>query len=118
VNLDLTKFSFPFAALASITHRISGVVLFGLVGVALWILDLSLQSEAGFAYAESLITGEVGRFVLWASLAALAYHLCAGLKHLALDFHIGDSLEGGRIASYLSVTAAVALMVVAGVWLW
>ena len=28
INLDLTKFSFPIMAIASITHRITGVLLF------------------------------------------------------------------------------------------
>ncbi|MEC8021955.1 MAG: succinate dehydrogenase, cytochrome b556 subunit, partial [Pseudomonadota bacterium] len=28
INLDLTQFSFPLPALASITHRITGVILF------------------------------------------------------------------------------------------
>ena len=32
INLSLTKFSFPLAAIASITHRITGILLF--VGIA------------------------------------------------------------------------------------
>ena len=118
VNLDLTKFSFPFPALASITHRITGVLLFVAVGFALWLLDLSLQGEAGFRYVRDLMGTDAVKAGIWVGLAALSFHLCAGIKHLVLDFHVGDSLRGGRIASYLAAAASLVLMALAGVWLW
>lgn len=118
VNLDLTKFSFPFPAITSITHRITGVLLFVAVGFGLWLLDLSLHSEAGFRYVRDLMVTDAVKAGIWVALAALAFHLCAGVKHLVLDLHVGDSLQGGRIASYLATAASVALMALAGVWLW
>ena len=46
VNLDLTQFSFPFAALASITHRISGVILFVAIAFLLSWFCLLYTSDA------------------------------------------------------------------------
>ena len=41
VNLNLLAFSFPLAAIVSITHRITGVILFVGVAFALYALDMA-----------------------------------------------------------------------------
>ncbi|MGL1161857.1 succinate dehydrogenase, cytochrome b556 subunit, partial [Vibrio parahaemolyticus] len=38
VNLDLTTIRFPVTAIASILHRVSGVITFVAVGILLWLL--------------------------------------------------------------------------------
>ena len=48
VNLDISTIRLPLAAYASITHRISGVILFVGIGILLWMLDKSLSGPAGF----------------------------------------------------------------------
>lgn len=118
VNLDLTKFSFPLPALASITHRITGVILFVGIAFGLYALDLSLESPAGFAAAQGLMDGLIGKFIAWGLLTALGYHLVAGIKHLLLDWDIGDTLEGARTGTSIVIAAAVILSVLAGVWVW
>ncbi len=118
VNLALTKFRFPLAALASITHRITGVVLFVGMAVLLYLADLALTSEAGFIQAQTLLTLPLVKLVIWGVLAALIYHLVAGIKHLLLDFHIGDSKAGGQLGAVLSILIAIVLIALAGVWVW
>ena len=44
VNLNLFAFSFPLTAIVSITHRITGIILFGGVAFALYVLDMALAS--------------------------------------------------------------------------
>jgi succinate dehydrogenase / fumarate reductase cytochrome b subunit len=118
VNLDIGTIKLPITAIVSILHRISGVVLFGVVAVLLWMLDLSLSGEDGFAAIRDCLTSPVARVVLWACLAALAYHMVAGIRHLIMDLGVGESLEGGRLGAKLALVVAVVLILLAGVWVW
>jgi succinate dehydrogenase / fumarate reductase cytochrome b subunit len=118
VNLALTKFHFPIMAIASITHRITGVLLFVALAYLLWLLSLALSSEAGFAAASDYLAMPLPKLVLLAVLAALLFHFLAGLKHLVMDFHHWDSLEGGRRASQAVFVLTVIGTVLAGAWLW
>ncbi len=43
------------------------------------------------------------KLVLLAIVATLIYHFVAGIKHLLLDFDIGDTIEGGRLAAQLTI---------------
>ena len=118
VNLDLTKFAFPLPALASITHRVTGVVLF--VGIAFMLVafDRSVSSEAGYQDALAMMATPFGRFVTWGLLTALGYHLLAGIKHLFLDWDVGDTLAGARLGAQLVISGSVFLSLLAGVWVW
>ncbi|MDQ2075428.1 succinate dehydrogenase, cytochrome b556 subunit [Marinimicrobium sp. ABcell2] len=118
VNLDLTKFSFPLAAIVSILHRISGVFTFAGVAILLWLLDASLASEDRFFALQETLTQPLWQFVIWTVLAALAYHVVAGVRHMLMDVGIGESLKGGRRGAQLTVVLAVVLMILAGVWVW
>jgi succinate dehydrogenase / fumarate reductase, cytochrome b subunit len=117
VNLDLRTIHQPLAALASITHRVSGVIVF--VGIAglLYLLDISLTSEADFASLRDGL-GPVSKFLLWGVLSALAYHLIAGVKHLFLDIGIGESKEGGPRGAQITFALSIVLSVLVGMWVW
>ena len=120
VNLPLPILfaAMPVTALASILHRVTGVALFAGLFFLAYLLDLALADAAGFERASGIATSTGGKIVLWLVLSALGYHVFAGVKHLLLDFHIGDSLVGGRVGAWLSLAFAVASAVLAGVWLW
>lgn len=118
VNLDISTIKFPVTAVVSILHRISGVILFAAVAVLLWLLDASLDSESGFVAAQETLTSPFWQVVVWAVLAALAYHLVAGVRHLIMDCGIGESLKGGRLGARIALVTAAILIVLAGVWIW
>ncbi|WP_339897065.1 succinate dehydrogenase, cytochrome b556 subunit [uncultured Gilvimarinus sp.] len=118
VNLDLTTIKFPITAIVSILHRVSGVFIFAGVAVLLWMLDSSLSSEEGFAAVQDALASPVCKFIIWAVLAGLAYHLVAGVRHLIMDCGVGESFEGGRLGAKLVLVFAVILIVLAGVWVW
>lgn len=65
VNIDLTTIRFPLTAILSITHRITGVIIFIGVAILLYLLGLSLESEAGFAEAQQLLSSPLAKFVVW-----------------------------------------------------
>ncbi len=48
----------------------------------LYLLELSLQSESGFALVLELLDNVIVKFAAWAVLSGLLYHLIAGIKHL------------------------------------
>lgn len=118
VYLSLTSFRWPFAAIASITHRVTGVVLFVAIAYLLWLLDLALSSPAGFEEAAGVLAEPLPKLLLLAVLAALAYHVFAGIKHLVMDFHHWDSLEAGRRSAVGVFSLTAVATVLAGVWLW
>lgn len=118
VYLSLTQFKFPITAIASIVHRITGVLLFVGIAYLLWLLDLALGSEAGFAEAQSVLAQPLPKLVLIGVLGLLVYHLVAGVKHMIMDFHIGDSFEAASAASWVVFALSIVLTVALGVWIW
>lgn len=118
VNLDLTTIKFPVPALASITHRVAGVALFVAIPILLWMLDRSLASPESFAELKDLLATPLAKLVIWGILAFVIYHLVAGIKHLIMDWGIGETLEGGRRGAILTLVLSAVLILLAGVWVW
>ena len=113
---DLAAFAWPITAAASILHRATGVILFIGVGFGLYALDMSLSSEAGFETLKGMIASPFGKFVTWGLLTALGYHFVAGIKHLIMDFGVGETLEGSKFAAKLTLFFSTILAVLAGIW--
>ena len=118
VNLDLTTFRFPITAIASILHRVAGVILFFGSFILMVLLGMSLENEAGFADTLALLENGFVSFIVWGVLAALAYHFVAGVKHLFMDMGYGETLESGRLFAKASIAVASLLIVSAAVWVW
>ncbi len=119
VNLDLKTIQFPVTAIASILHRVSGVITFVAVGILLWLLGISLSSPEGFAHAASIMNSFFVKFIFWGILTALAYHVCGGIRHLLMDFgYIEESLAAGRLSAQVAIVLTVVLSILAGVFVW
>ena len=117
-NLNLLTIKWPLPAYTSILHRVSGVVIFLGLGGLLYMLQLSLASEQGFEEAQSLMSGALVKFAVWAMLSALLYHLIAGVKHLLMDLGVGETLEGGRTGAMATLVCGTVAIIAAGVWIW
>ncbi len=118
VNLEISTISFPLPAITSILHRISGIAFFVGAAFAVWFLQASLSSPEGFATATAAADHWLGKLILWGLLAALAYHLVMGIKHLIMDAGIGETREGGILFSKVALVISIVLIVLAGVWVW
>lgn len=116
-NLNLFKIHFPIPAIVSILHRISGFFLFLLIPAMLWLFQLSLN-PLGFDQIESWMSSFFVRMTFWVLLAALCFHLVAGIRHLLSDIHVGDTLKMGRLTAYFVFIIFIALATMAGIWLW
>lgn len=100
-------------AMASITHRVSGVVLFLLIPVMLWIFQASLSSAEGFA---NVFANPLVRFLAWVFVAAIGYHFVMGMKHLFADMGMNEELKSGRTAAIISFIIAALWVIGSFVW--
>ena len=117
-NLDLTTMQLPLTAKASILHRISGFALFFGMAFVLAALDMTLASEESFNQFKECLQSPVAKLITWGILSALGYHFVAGIKHLLMDAGIGETLEGGRAASIITLILGGTTIVLAGGWVW
>jgi succinate dehydrogenase / fumarate reductase, cytochrome b subunit len=119
VNLDLTTIKQPPTAIASILHRISGVLVFFLIPFVLWMFDRSLNSQHDFDSLRDALASPFLTLLLWALLAGLIYHLLAGIRHLLMDMHIlSEDFSLARKTAVGVIILSVVLFVVMGVLLW
>jgi succinate dehydrogenase / fumarate reductase cytochrome b subunit len=118
VNLDIGTMRLPITAWASIAHRASGVFIFAGMAILLWMLDASLESSQSFDALQESLASPLAKLVLWAVVAGLIYHSVAGVKHLVMDFGIGETMEGGIRGTQITIAVSAVLILIAGVWIW
>ncbi len=118
VNLNLLVFRWPIPAITSILHRISGVFIFFGIAALLYLLDLSLSSQAGFDEAATLLSGTTVKVIVWAVASGILYHLIAGIKHLIMDYGFGETIEGGRTGAILVLVISAIAIAAVGYWIW
>jgi len=118
VFLNLSKMKFPPMAIVSILHRITGVVIFLGLPLALYLLDQSLQSPARFLDIQAFLAIPLIKFTAWVLLIAVAYHFLAGLRHMIMDCGFGEHLRTARITAYLIICVSMMAAIFLGVWLW
>lgn len=118
VNLDLTKFKFPLTAITSIIHRLSGIILFFCIPLLLGYLSCSLSSADSFAAVVSSLHTGWGKLISWLVIAAVLYHLIAGIRHLFMDQGIGETKGSSKITAIVMLVIYVIMIVLAGVYVW
>jgi succinate dehydrogenase / fumarate reductase cytochrome b subunit len=103
VNLNLLTISLPIIGLSSILHRISGIAIFFSFPLVVWLFSVSLKSEESFVVLANLLQSSfLLKTMTYLILVGFSYHLLAGFKKLLSDaFGIGETLESGRILSWL-----------------
>ena len=95
VFLNLLKIKLPMNAVASITHRLSGMYVFFItLPMSLALLFLSKKSETTFTYLKAHLN-ELNflSFFVYISFLIFFYHLLTGIRHWLQDLHIGDSMN-------------------------
>ncbi|MFN7096450.1 MAG: succinate dehydrogenase, cytochrome b556 subunit [Gammaproteobacteria bacterium] len=118
VNLNLTTISFPITAIVSILHRLSGVFLFLIIPVLLWLLEKSTFSEEGFLDLQDDFTSPLSKIIIWIIVSALLYHLIAGIRHLFMDWGWCEERKSGRICAQITLAVSIIFAILVGVWLW
>jgi succinate dehydrogenase / fumarate reductase cytochrome b subunit len=118
VNLDIGTIRLPITSYVSILHRVSGVILFFALAIFLWMLEGSLASEQSFNELGAMLANPICQFIIWGSLAALAYHAIAGIRHLIMDFGVGeDSFYAGRNSAWAAMVLSVVAIALLTWWI-
>lgn len=118
VNLDIGTIKLPITAYASISHRVSGVAMVVASFLLLWALDQSLAGPESFERLAVIFDSVVAKVIIWGICVALIYHTLAGVKHLIMDFGVGETMEGGILGARLVFALTAVGAVVAGVFVW
>ena len=105
VYLNLIKIRLPLPGIISFAHRITGVILFLSLPFAVYLLDLSIESEQSFAEVQQILKQPVMLFVQILLLWSLAHHFFAGIRFLLIDAEIGVEKSQARLGSWLVLLA-------------
>ena len=118
---DLPSYRWPLAALVSGAHRLSGVLMFLLLPLILWLFDKSVSSEISFGQFSAAFSAGLGIFPGWfiklivlALIWAYLHHLFAGMRHLYMDVSHKTSKEFGRQSAAATLVASILLTLVLG----
>jgi succinate dehydrogenase / fumarate reductase, cytochrome b subunit len=117
VYLNLLAIRQPIGAIVSILHRITGAVLSLLTPFALWALQASLQSPAGFEHVRALLSSGLGRAAWLLGLWMVVQHLYSGIRHLLIDIDVGVEIHPARRTAWLTLLASVVTVAIIGVLL-
>jgi succinate dehydrogenase / fumarate reductase, cytochrome b subunit len=117
-NIHITqilKYRLPPAGIMSILHRISGVGMFLLLPLIIWLFGLSLTSELSYFRLMELMGSPLLKIILCGLAWAFIHHFFAGIRHLVSDMHVGITKEQG--SSWAVGVMAISLAVSFLVWL-
>ena len=118
VFLEIPNIRLPIPGIVSILHRISGVILFVMLPVLLYLLSGTLSRESAFETYRAIVSNPLVKLILIGVLWAYLHHFFAGIRFLFLDAHKGLELNTARNTAKLVFTAALVLTVVLGALLW
>jgi succinate dehydrogenase / fumarate reductase cytochrome b subunit len=113
VYINLFKIQLPLSALLSISHRVSGILIFFLVlPVSAYILNLLLASQDSFSSFVDVFNSSVflRTFVLF-NILIFEYHVIAGIRHMLMDFKlVSETLSASNTSA---ITALIIFFVIA-----
>ncbi|MDB5899129.1 MAG: succinate dehydrogenase cytochrome b-556 subunit-like protein [Ramlibacter sp.] len=116
---DLPKYRLPAPGWVSILHRISGVLMFVLLPLIIWMFDNSVSSEISFAkFRFAFNNGAAGvllKLVTLSLIWAYLHHFIAGVRHVWMDIsHKAVSKSFGFSSAKFTLIASLLLTVILG----
>ena len=116
--LNLIQIRLPVPGLVSILHRASGAMLFLLLPFLLVLFELSLESAQAFARFKAVSSYWAIKLIVLGLVWAYLHHLCAGIRHLALDLDYGTELGAARASSWAVLAISIVLTLGVGALIW
>jgi succinate dehydrogenase / fumarate reductase cytochrome b subunit len=109
----LTIYKWPVTMVTSITHRITGVALYGgTLLLAAWLTAASSGLEPYQTFVSAAST-PLAQLILFGFFWALTYHLLNGIRHLAWDIGYGFAVPTAN-ATGITVLVLSLLLTIAG----
>lgn len=101
---------------ASITHRITGAVLYvGTLLLAWWLVALAM-GPGPFNFINGLLASPAGLLVMLGFTWALIQHLVGGIRHLIWDTGRGFALSSVNTLSWMSFIVSILATAAIAVW--
>jgi succinate dehydrogenase / fumarate reductase cytochrome b subunit len=105
-----------YCLITSFANRVAGAALSaGLLVFIYWLTALARGARA-YARAQQVLESGVAKLIYVAVIAAFAYHLAAGIRHLIWDTGRGMEKAQSQRSAWLVIAAAAALTVVCVWW--
>jgi succinate dehydrogenase / fumarate reductase cytochrome b subunit len=99
---------------SSILHRLTGIGLYGAaIGLSLWLIMAAAGAET-YAIADAILSAWYGQIAVYLIVAALAYHLANGIRHLVFDAGAGLAPSDADTSAWFAIFFAI----VAPIGLW
>ncbi|WP_310613936.1 succinate dehydrogenase, cytochrome b556 subunit [Limnohabitans sp.] len=118
---DLPTYRLPAAGIVSILHRISGLIMFLLLPLIVWMFDTSVSSEISFAKFSAAFNVGLGfvpavlvKVVVLGLIWAYLHHLIAGVRHVYMDVNHAVTKEFGKSSAIVTLVLSLGLTAALG----
>jgi len=118
---DLPSYRLPAAGIVSILHRISGLIMFLLLPLIVWMFDTSVSSEISFAKFSAAFNVGLGfvpavlvKVVVLGLIWAYLHHLIAGVRHVYMDVCHAVTKEFGKSSAVVTLVLSLGLTAALG----
>ena len=99
---------------SSIFHRLTGIGLYGAAIVfAFWLMAAALGPEF-YEPLMALLMSPLGQIAMYLVVAAIAYHLANGIRHLVFDTGAGLNPSDADLTAWFAILFAIATPI--GFW--
>ncbi|GCL66028.1 succinate dehydrogenase, cytochrome b556 subunit [Pseudaquabacterium pictum] len=119
--IEALQYRLPLAALVSILHRASGMMMFFLLPFIVWMFDASVSSEvsydgftSAFVAGIGFVPGFVIKLIALALIWAYLHHAVAGLRHLWMDATHSVTKQQGHSSAVATFAISILLTVALG----
>lgn len=84
----------------------------------IWLLHGVTKSPESFMQIAECLSTVSGKLSLLIVFAAFSFHLIAGLRHILMDFGLGESKQGGRRGAVIVLLLTLVLVILVGRLIW
>lgn len=113
IFMNLLQIRMPVVAVLSFAHRVSGVMMCMLIPFLIYLLDLSLRNEQGYAQALDILRHPFVKFMAVLIVWGLAHHMLAGIRFLLIDADIGVERDSARRSAWVISVGGLAVPIIA-----